>query len=184
MLPDIGEEPDELTQAAHESDKDSDEELSDSEESEDKQQHLIEAAMRKRFSLLKTQELRKKKMQNRKDMDKVAETYFEFYDELKKLRNLYLQKAQDHRHMVQEINIRDTLKVEGKLKRPLDEEQIAALKGMKLKVLRTRKVEIKKVMKRNQKPSLFQALKTRRMRNFAKYHLIWWKRASTRPKTD
>ena len=144
VLPDLGEEPDELTQAAHESDKDTDEELSDAEPSEDKQQELIEAAMRKRFSLLKTHELKKRKMQNRKDMDKVGETYFEVYDELKKLRNLYLQKAQDHRHMVQELNIRDTLNIEGQLKRPLDEDQVASLKGMKLKVLRTRKIEIKK----------------------------------------
>ena len=138
-LPELGENPDELVQATHESDIDSDEELSDAEPNDDKQQELIEAAMNKRYSLLKTHELKK-----RKDMDAVGETYFTVYDELKKLRNLYLQKAQDHRHMMQEINIRQTLQIEGKLKRPLTEDQVASLKGMKIKVLRTRKIEIKK----------------------------------------
>ena len=143
-LPELGENPDELVQATHESDKDSDEELSDAEPNDDKQQELIEAAMNKRYSLLKTAELKKRKTQNRKDMDAVGETYFTVYDELKKLRNLYLQKAQDHRHMMQELNIRETLQIEGKLKRPLTEDQVASLKGMKIKVLRTRKIEIKK----------------------------------------
>ena len=74
-------------------------------------------------------------------MDAVATQYFEVYDELKRLRKMYLDFAVQHRGLVQELNICDTLKIEDKLPHPLSDDQIDLLCGMKLKVLRSRKVK-------------------------------------------
>ena len=55
---------------------------------------------------------------------------------------MYLSFAHQHRILVQELNIRETLKIEGKLPRPLSDEQLDLLRGMKVKVLRSRRVKV------------------------------------------
>ena len=55
---------------------------------------------------------------------------------------MYLAFAQQHRLLVQELNIRQTLNIEGKLPRPLSDDQLDLIRGMKVKVLRSRKVKV------------------------------------------
>ena len=103
---------------------------------------LIEASASKVFENYTTASLRKKITTGRKQMDAVAGQYFEVFDELKRLRSMYLDFAVQHRSLVQELNIRDTLQIQDKLPRPLTDEQVDLLRGMKLKVLRSRKIKV------------------------------------------
>ena len=101
----------------------------------------VDAAANKTFENFTTERLRKQIKTGQKQMDAVASQYFEVYDELKRLRKMYLDFAVQHRGLVQELNIRDTLKIEDKLPWPLSDDQIDLLRGMKLKVLRSRKMK-------------------------------------------
>ena len=103
---------------------------------------LIEASASKVFKNYTTASLRKKITTGRKQMDAVAGQYFEVFDELKRLCTMYLDFAVQHCSLVQELNIRDTLKVEDKLPHPLTDEQVDLLRGMKLKVLRSCKIKV------------------------------------------
>ena len=98
---------------------------------------LIAASASKVFENYTTDSLCKKITTGRKQMDAVAGQYFEVFDELKRLQTMYLDFAVQHRSLVQELNIRDTLQIEDKLPHPLMDEQVDLLRGMKLKVLRS-----------------------------------------------
>ena len=99
--------------------------------------NLIDAVANKALQHYTTAQLNKTISTGRKQMDAVAEQYFNLYDELKRLRTLYLNFASQHCLLVQELNIRSTLQIEGKLPRPLTDDQIDLIRGMKVKVLRT-----------------------------------------------
>ena len=88
---------------------------------------LIAASASKVFENNTTDSLRKKITTGRKQMDAVAGQYFEVFDELKQLRTMYLDFAVQHRSLVQELNIRDTLQIEDKLPHPLTDEQVDLL---------------------------------------------------------
>lgn len=103
---------------------------------------VIDAAANKALEHYTTASLKRTITTGRKQMDAVAKQYFSLYDELKSLRDMYLRFAQQHRILVQELNIRETLKIEGKLPRPLSDEQVDLLRGMKVKVLRSRRVRV------------------------------------------
>ena len=103
---------------------------------------VIDAAANKALEHYTTDSLKRTITTGRKQMDAVAEQYFNLYDELKSLRDMYLSFAQQHRILIQELNIRQTLKIEGKLPRPLSDEQLDNLYGMKVKVLRSHRVKV------------------------------------------
>ena len=68
---------------------------------------LIDAAANKALEHYTTDSLKRTITTGRKQMDAVAEQYFNLYDELKSLRGMYLSFAQQHRILIQELNIRE-----------------------------------------------------------------------------
>ena len=66
---------------------------------------------------------------------------------------MYLDFAVQHRLLVQELNIRDTLQIEDKLPRPLSDEQQDTLRGMKLKVLWSRKIKVSAPVVKKEEPN-------------------------------
>ena len=114
---------------------------------------VIDAAANKALEYYTKDSLKRTISTGRKQMDAVAEQYFNLYDELKSLRDMYLSFAQQHRILVQELNIRETLKIEGKLPRPLSDEQLDRLRGMKVKVLRSRRVKVDVPVVKQEDPS-------------------------------
>ena len=103
---------------------------------------LIQQAMDTTFADVTTKKLDKQMTKARKQMDAIAKSYLDLSEELDRQRGIYIAFAKRFRYMNQERNIRETLDVEGKLPRPLSDEQLDSLRGMKLKVLRTRKVKV------------------------------------------
>ena len=72
---------------------------------------VINAAANKALKHYTKDALKKTISTSRKQMDSVAEQYFNLYDELERLCDMYLSFSQQHQLLDQELNIRGVLKV-------------------------------------------------------------------------
>ena len=85
------------------------------------------------FNDLNTKQLRKNINKLRKDMDKTGKRFYNAYKECLRIRDEYYEKARMHQKIANDIHIRETLKITGKIKQPLTDVQKTLIKSTKLR---------------------------------------------------
>ena len=82
---------------------------------------------------LKTKDLRAESKRLRRELDKTAERFREAHNECTRLRDVYYYSAVKHAEIAHHISIRETLKITGKLNRPLTSKEKDLIEGVNLR---------------------------------------------------